>query len=53
MYKRKCSNCNIEIQLKNENHRSDLIFCSTKCHYEFTDRDFKIRKQLGWNDLND
>ncbi len=52
MYKRNCSNCNIEIEVdERSGYRSGLIFCSTKCHYEFTDRDSKMRKKLNWDDL--
>jgi len=48
---RKCSNCRTEIELKDRNYRSDLMFCSIKCNNEFMNRDSKLRKKLGWEQL--
>ncbi len=53
MVKRKCSNCGIKFELYNRIYRSDLVFCSTKCRYEFMDKNSKLRKELGWNSLKE
>ncbi len=50
MSKRNCSNCHKEIKYES---RSDLMFCSVKCHCEFMNRDSDMRKKLGWNQLKE
>ena len=53
MTKRKCSNCHTEIEIIDKNYRSDLMFCSAKCHGEFVIRNSKRRKELGWKQLKE
>lgn len=45
MNKRKCYNCDKEVEVEN---KLDLMFCCVECYNEFMNRESFIRKKLSW-----